>query len=272
MKKRALFIVDVQNDFCPGGSLSVPFGDKVVPIINDLIKKFDIIIASGDYHPSNHKSFTTENPGKNMLDIVKVNGKDMIVWPSHCVQGTTGCEFHPDLNLKDVPVFYKGDNPFEHPFSGFVGVNSDGISVEKYLKDKEVDEVYVVGLAGDYCVKETALDCSVFFKTYFIVDATRFIGDMEKTLNELVKNGVMVINSNDINIFLNDNEYHTKKDNSSSLKFKSKTFIDNSSEIQRVWNEIYPTIAEIRVNEHPLPFRDDTQQIPDAPLPDPFFI
>lgn len=211
MKKRALFIVDPQVDFCPGGSLAVPFGDKIMPIINDLIKKFEIVIVSRDWHPVNHKSFTTENPRTNVLDVIKVNNKDMVIWPPHCVQNTSGAEFHPDLEIKDFPVFTKGDNVNEHPFSGFVAINQELGTVEKYFKDKEVDEVYVVGLAGDYCVKETALDCSVFFKTYFIVDATRFIGEMELTLNELVKNDVMVINSNDIDIFLNDNDFYIKR-------------------------------------------------------------
>lgn len=202
--KRALFIVDIQNDFCPGGSLAVPFGDKIISDINKIKSKFDIVIASGDAHPSDHKSFITEHPGTNVLDVVKVNGKDMILWPSHCVPGTKGFEFHPDLNLENVSIFYKGDNPNEHPFSGFVAINPELGSVEDYLKSQEIDEVYVVGLAGDYCAKETALDCSVFFKTYFIVDLTKFIGEMNPNLEQLVKDDVMIINSEDIDIFLKD--------------------------------------------------------------------
>jgi len=214
MGKRALFIVDPQLDFMPGGNLAVEFGDKIVPLINSLISKFDVVLVSGDWHPEDHKSFTTENSDKKVLDVVKVRGKKMIVCPPHCVQGTKGSEFHPDLELDNVPVFYKGKDKFDHPFSGFVGENPDLGSVEKYLKDKEVDEVYVVGLAGDYCVKETALDCSVFFKTYFIVDGTRFIGDMNKILKGLVKEGIMVINSGDLGFFMKDEKNykeHLKK-------------------------------------------------------------
>ena len=205
--KRALFIVDPQIDFCPGGNLPVPFGDKIMEKINTIMWNFDVVIASRDWHPANHKSFTTENPGTKVLDVVKIDGKDMVIWPPHCVQNTEGAKFHPDLKFEG-PIFTKGDNPYEHPFSGFAGVNDDDVTVESYLKEKEIDEVYVVGLAGDYCVKETALDCSVFFKTYFIVDLTRFIGEMNPTLEELVKNDVMVINSNDLHIFLSDNKYH----------------------------------------------------------------
>ena len=210
--KRALFIVDMQLDFCPGGSLEVPFGDKIVPIINSLIQKFDLVIASRDWHPADHKSFTTENPGTKTLDKVKVNGKDMIIWPPHCVQNSSLAKFHPDLKMEGIPIFTKGDNKYEHPFSGFSGVNIDLGSVESFLKQQNVDEIYVVGLAGDYCVKETALDCSVFFKTYFIVDATRFIGEMTPTVEDLIKNGVDVINSNDLGFFIKEDKFYSKKE------------------------------------------------------------
>ena len=208
--KRSLFLVDIQLDFCPGGSLAVPFGDKIVPIVNKLIdsKKFDIIIVSRDWHPADHKSFTSENPGKNVLDVVQVNGKDMIVWPPHCVQNTDGAKFHPDLKLDNVMVFTKGTNPVEHPFSGFGAVNDDGLTVQQYFDKEGVGEVYVVGLAGDFCAKDSALDSSVFYKTFFIVDATRFIGEMTPTLEALAKDGVMIINSNDIDIFMSDDKFH----------------------------------------------------------------
>ena len=203
MKKSALFLVGLQLDFMPGGSLPVPFGDRIVQIINGLIDKFDIVIASRDWHPADHMSFTTNNPGTKVLDEIKIDGKNMIIWPPHCVQNTDGAKFHKDLKMSNVLVFTKGDYKKEHSFSGFYGKRK-GISVEEYLKYKGVEEVYVVGLAGDYCVKETSLDCSVFFKTYFIIDAIRFIGSPNKTLEELVKNNVMIINSKDINIFLNN--------------------------------------------------------------------
>lgn len=210
--KKALFLVDIQNDFCPGGSLAVPYGDKIVPIVNSLIEKFDIVVTSRDWHPADHKSFTTENSGSNVFDVVKVNGKDMVVWPPHCVQNTDGAKFHPDLNVDKFPVFTKGDNPMEHPFSGFVGYNAElGINVKEYFEKLEVKEVYVVGLAGDYCVKDTAIDCSAFFKTYLILDATRFIGEMNPTIEDLAKNGVMITNSIDLEYFMSDNNYYINK-------------------------------------------------------------
>lgn len=208
--KRALFLVDVQNDFCPGGSLPVPFGDKIVPIINKIMDKFDLVIASRDWHPSDHKCFTTENPGKDILDVVKVNGKDMIVWPPHCIQNNIGSEFHPDLHINKISsIFTKGDNPNEHPFSGFFGKNENDKTVEQYFIENNIEEVYVAGLAGDYCVKETALDCSIFFSTYFIVDATRFIGDMNKTINEISVNDIKVINSNDLDYLISNRHFYS---------------------------------------------------------------
>jgi nicotinamidase/pyrazinamidase len=211
--KRALFIVDPQMDFMPGGSLAVPFGDKIVPVINSLIPKFEIVVVSRDWHPADHKSFTTENPDKSVLDFVQVDGKDMIVWPPHCVQNTDGAKFHPDLNLDKILVFTKGTNPKYHPFSAWGGM-SDVIerTAGQFFNDLGVGSVFVVGLAGDYCVKETAIDSSKFFKTYFIVDATRFIGEMNPTLEELASKEVMVINSSDLDIFLSDEDFHTEKE------------------------------------------------------------
>ena len=211
MKRRALFIVDLQKDFCPGGSLAVPFGDKIVSLINEMMPKFDIVIASREWHPVNHKTFTTENPGSKIFDQVEISGKMMTIWPPHCVQNTEGAEFHPDLNLTNVKVFSKGVEIDNHPFSGFLAVDENGISAEDYLNKNAIDEVYVVGLAGDYCVKETASDCSVFFKTYFILDATRFISKPQTTLKNLIENGVDIINSGDLEYFLTEkNSYNVK--------------------------------------------------------------
>ena len=223
MKKRALFIVDPQLDFMPGGSLAVPFGDMIVPVINSIISKFDVVIVSRDWHPEDHKSFTSNNPGTKVLDKIMLNGKEMKIWPPHCVQFTNGANFHPELQLYGVPIFTKGDDKNEHPFSGFGGVNDNGDSVEKYMRDNGVEEIYVVGLAGDYCVKETALDCSVFFPTYFIIDATRFIGDMTPTVEDMAKNGVMVINSTDLDMFMSDEPYHSIKDTNKKYATLKKT-------------------------------------------------
>lgn len=221
--KTALFIVDPQLDFMPNGSLEVPFGDRIIPIINSIIDKFDVVIASRDWHPENHQSFNTQHEGTKILDIVHIDGKDMIIWPPHCVQNTNGAKFHPDLKFKGE-LFTKGDNPNEHPFSGYMGLNSKGETVEQYLRKNDVKEVYVVGLAGDYCVKETALDCSKNFKTYFILDATKFISTPDETIKMLIEKGVTIINSKDLIFTLsNDKIYKIYKNekiksNDSSMK------------------------------------------------------
>jgi nicotinamidase/pyrazinamidase len=198
--KKALFIVNPQMDFMSGGSLNVPFGDKIIPNINSLIEKFEIVVISKEWHPVDHKSFVTNNEGKNIFEEIIVNGKSMIIWPPHCIQGTEGAKIHPELKIDGFPVFIMGEDTNEHSFSGFSGT-IDGLSVEKYLKDKDVDEVFVVGLVGDYCVKETALDSVVSFKTYIIIDATKFIGDITSTLEDLVKNDVIVINCSDFELY-----------------------------------------------------------------------
>lgn len=209
--KTALFIVDPQLDFMPGGSLEVAFGDKIVPIINLIIDKFDIVIASRDWHPENHQSFTTQHDGTKMLDVVQIDGNDMVIWPPHCVQNTKGAKFHPELKFNGE-LFTKGDNPNEHPFSGYMGVNSNGKTVEQFLKENDVQQVYVVGLAGDYCVKDSALDCSKKFETFLIIDATRFINTPDETIKILIENGVSIINSKDL-IFKLTKEKHYEKEN-----------------------------------------------------------
>jgi len=192
--KRALFIVDVQKDFMPGGTYPVPFGDRIIPIINEIKDKFDLTVASRDWHPVNHKSFTDEIP-------------------PHCIQNTEGADFHPDLDLKETTIFTKGEKTID--LSGFVGVNEDGLNLYDFLDKNDVKEVYVVGLPGDFNVKETAKDCSVFFKTFLIVDATRFFDQMTPIVEDMAKDGVMIINSMDLDIFLSDDEI-----------FKYKIFFD----------------------------------------------
>lgn len=204
--KTALFIVNPQMDFMPKGSLEVTFGDKIIPVINSFIDKFDIVIASRDWYPENHLSFITQHEGTKILDVVQVEGKNIIIQPPHCIQNTEGAKFHPDLNFNGE-LFTKGDNPYEQT-SGYVGINSDGKTVEQYLKENEVECVYVVGLAGDYSVKDSAVDCSNNFKTYLIIDAIKFIGSPDDTIKLLMEKGVSIINSNDLTFTLSKEKIH----------------------------------------------------------------
>ena len=150
MAKKALIVVDMQNDFCPGGALGVPQGDEVIAPINALVDEFKDagmpVVYTKDHHPADHHSFTSNHPEG--------------IWPDHCVQNSEGWEFHRDLTV-DGPTFYKAFLTEEDSYSGFGGhieATADAQSLAAYLKEQGVDEVTVVGLALDYCVKSTAID------------------------------------------------------------------------------------------------------------------
>ncbi len=157
---KALVIVDIQNDFMPGGPLEVPQGDKVVPMINNLQKYYDLVVATQDWHPANHISFASNHPGKKPFDEIKINGMIQTLWPDHCVQGTKGAELYPELDTRNIAaIFRKGMDPGIDSYSGFYDndhITGTGLSV--YLKDKGVSEVHFCGLAGDICVYYTIID------------------------------------------------------------------------------------------------------------------
>jgi nicotinamidase/pyrazinamidase len=156
--KKALIVVDVQNDFCPGGSLAVPEGDKVVPVINDLLPKFDLVIFTKDWHDPKMNAFASQHIGKKPFDkYINSEGLEDTLWPDHCVQNTLGADFHKDINFGKIKgefyIFKKGMKKKYHPYSGFWGTD-----LAKFLNKKKILEIFIVGLALDYCVKDTALD------------------------------------------------------------------------------------------------------------------
>jgi nicotinamidase/pyrazinamidase len=171
---KALVIVDVQNDFCPGGFLAVTGGDEIVPIINSIIDEFDFVTATQDWHPQNHGSFASNN-GANPYEMGELSGQPQIMWPDHCVQDSPGAYFHKDLDLDGVAVFQKGLDASVDSYSGFCdnnGKNPTGLA--EFLHGMGVTDVYICGLATDYCVKFTALDAvKEGFKTFVLTDACR---------------------------------------------------------------------------------------------------
>ena len=193
---KALIVVDMQNDFCPGGSLTVPDGDKIIPIINELLPKFRLTIFTKDWHTPDMEAFASSHPGKKPFDTYEVNGKPDVLWPNHCVAGTLGADFHKDIDFNSLVgkfyIFKKGTQKEHHPYSGF-----DGTELGKFLKDRGVDEVFICGLATDYCCKDTALDAAKEgFKTFFILDATKPINEnLTETLTLLKNNKIEIINS-----------------------------------------------------------------------------
>src|SRR3954464_12124852 len=156
----ALIIVDLQIDFCPGGALPVPQGDLVIPIINRLQEKFELIIATQDWHPANHGSFAANHPGCRIGEMIDLNGLPQILWPMHCVQNTAGAEFAPTLETDRIErIFQKGTDPAIDSYSGFFdNGHRKATGLGDYLKQRGVKSIYIAGLATDYCVKFTALD------------------------------------------------------------------------------------------------------------------
>ncbi len=199
-----LILVDIQNDFLPGGSLAVPHGDEIIPLVNKLIEKFPLVLATQDFHPKGHKSFASYH-GKKPGEIIRLGNFDQVLWPDHCVQGTYGSEFPSKLNMKKVgKIFQKGKNPDIDSYSGFFDndhVNSTGLY--DFLRRNKIINLYLAGLATDYCVKYTALDAlKLGFHVFIIKDACRGIdlktGDVENALEEIKKLGGYIISSDSI--------------------------------------------------------------------------
>ena len=159
--KKALIIVDVQNDFCEGGSLAVPDANQIIPYINLLIQdnQYEHIVLTQDFHPANHKSFASNN-GKSVGEIIDLNGVSQFMWPDHCVQGTFGAEFHKDLNTEKVThIVQKGKNPEIDSYSAFYDNSRNSkTDLSDFLKYHDIQLLEIVGLALDYCVKYTCLD------------------------------------------------------------------------------------------------------------------
>jgi len=195
--KTALIIVDPQMDFMPGGSLAVTDGDKIIPTINMMMEnmKFDHIVVTGDLHPPDHEYFASEQEGKVPFDQMILNGVMDTLWPDHCVRNTEGSKFHPELEIPEgAHIFYKGRDKRYHPYSGF-GNDDDYTGLNNFLLDMDVEEVYVVGLALDYCVKDTALDAKSYgFRTFVVEDGTKGIDpDNEKTFDILTDKEIVII-------------------------------------------------------------------------------
>lgn len=202
---RALLIVDIQNDFISGGALAVPEGDKIIPIINKLSPKFDLVIATKDWHPETHQSFADNHEGKEVGQIIDLNGLPQILWPIHCVQNSEGSDFVKELDTTHIDAVYKkGTDVGIDSYSAFFdnGKRKD-TGLNDFLESKGVTEVYITGLATDYCVKYTALDASTCgYKTYLIEDATRGVNlrenDVKNAIIDMKVSGIKVVNSSTI--------------------------------------------------------------------------
>jgi len=203
----ALILVDVQNDFLPGGALAVKDGDKIIPIINQLVKlPFDHIVATKDWHPAHHGSFATTHK-KPLGEKISLMGIEQILWPDHCIQGSYGTEFPKQLDVSRVEeVFLKGiDKNYDSYSTFFDNGHKRSTGLEKYLLDLDVDVLYFAGLASDYCVKYSVLDArKLGFESYVITDAIRGVNleidDSEKAIDSMKQAGAHLTDSSKIKL------------------------------------------------------------------------
>lgn len=197
---KTLVIVDAQNDFMPGGALAVAKGDEIVPIVNNIQSRFDLVVCTQDWHPAGHKSFATQHPGRKPFDKVELNGLQQTLWPDHCVQGTPGAEFHKDLDLRRTEaVFRKGTDPDIDSLSGFYDnghLRKTGMA--GYLRDRGAHDLYFCGLASDICVYFTLMDAlKEGFRAALIEDASRFLDakGYDAAKAKMVEAGAKILNS-----------------------------------------------------------------------------
>jgi len=199
---RALVLVDLQNDFMPGGALVVPGGHEVVAPANRLGQKFELIVATQDWHPPDHGSFAASHPGTRVGDTIDLNGIQQILWPVHCVRGTHGAELHRDLDRSRIEkVFRKGTEVGLDSYSTFFdNAHRQSTGLADHLRGRGVEQVYLAGLATDYCVKFSVLDAlGLGFETYIVLDACRGIdrrpGDVDRAVEEIAQAGGHAIDS-----------------------------------------------------------------------------
>lgn len=202
---RALILVDIQNDFCPGGSLEVPEGDQVVPVANRLQHAFELVVAGQDWHPPDHLSFAEQHPGHEVGEVIEVAGLSQILWPVHCVQDTPGARFHSALQRKRIAhIVRKGTDREIDSYSAFFdNGHRRATGLADYLQQRGVTDVFVCGLATEYCVKFTALDAvELGFTTHVVLDGCRGVnlqaGDVDKALDEMREAGVQLVRASEI--------------------------------------------------------------------------
>lgn len=204
-QQSALILVDLQYDFCPGGSLAVPDGDALIALANQLQPYFTYVVATQDWHPHDHKSFASNHEGSAVGEMIHLNGLPQVLWPDHCVQASSGAALHADLKIEAIDkIIYKGVDKEIDSYSAFFDnahLRSTGLA--EYLQALDVQDVYIMGLATDYCVKYTCLDAAnLGFNVHIIEDACRGINlqaqDVERAFHEMYAAGVKSVSLSDI--------------------------------------------------------------------------
>ncbi|TVR40478.1 MAG: bifunctional nicotinamidase/pyrazinamidase [Bacteroidia bacterium] len=200
---KALIITDIQNDFLPGGALAVPGGDEIIDTVNDIQSRFPLVVATQDWHPPVHKSFASQHPGKKVMETIMLGETEQILWPDHCVQGTAGAALSDKLSTERIEaLFRKGMDPEIDSYSTFYdNEHKKNTGLADYLKGRGVKQVYLSGLAGDFCVGFSALDAlNEGFDTFLIEDATKPIDNegFEKMKERIKKLGGKIIHADNI--------------------------------------------------------------------------
>lgn len=204
MIMKALLIVDLQNDFCEGGALEVPGGSEIVPAVNNLLEAFDAVIQTQDWHPEGHSSFASSHHGKEPYDTVEMDYGTQVLWPDHCVQGSAGAEFHPDLvTQKSQVIIRKGFRTSIDSYSTFYeNDHKTKTGLAGYLNARGITDLYTVGLAADFCVKWSVLDgIKEGFTMHIVKDAVKGIdldGSLDQAWKEMKKAGVNIVSSEEI--------------------------------------------------------------------------
>jgi nicotinamidase/pyrazinamidase len=249
---KALILVDIQNDFLPGGALAVPRGDEVIPVANRVQRAFDLVVATQDWHPANHGSFAASHPGRKPGELATLGGLPQVMWPVHCVQGSPGAAFAAALDTSHVArVFPKGTDVGIDSYSGFFdNGHKKATGLGDFLRARGVREVYVLGLATDYCVKATALDArQLGFTTHLILDGCRGVelraGDVERALAEMRAAGV--------NMIISDNLLPRPAPVPAMFKFRKKPVVVEAAQWWRPGDHpavVHPVPEGVPILEH----------------------
>lgn len=203
-ERSVLIIVDVQNGFTPGGNLAVANADQIIPCINQLMQQFSNVVITQDWHPHNHISFADNHPGKHAFETIELDYGSQVLWPSHCIQGTQDAELHPDLTISTAQlIIRKGFHRLIDSYSAFKEADQKTrTGLAAYLKERNIDTVYITGIATDFCVAWTAIDAAQLgFNSYVIADATKGIdlnGSLQQAWQQMLASGVKRIVSKDI--------------------------------------------------------------------------